>query len=43
MRFWCNDAEQDDLLGLVAPQPYSAETVRAWCEVVSCVRVEEEP
>ena len=65
MRFWCNDAEKDDLpielpvleqaperaraghdllhrtietayalspLGLVAPEPYSAETVWAWCE-----------
>src|SRR5229473_867478 len=33
MRFRCNDAEKDDLpLGLVAPEPYSAETVRAWCE-----------
>jgi hypothetical protein len=28
-----NDLEKDDLpLGLVAPEPYSAETVRAWCE-----------
>ena len=67
MRFWCNDAEKDDLpielpvleqaperaraghdllqrtietvyalspLGLVAPEPYAAETVWAWCEAV---------
>jgi hypothetical protein len=28
-----NDVERDGLpLGLVAPEPYSAETVRAWCE-----------